>query len=670
MLQKNRARKQAAYDNELSGRALFHAVSPTGRWPETGHELRWPVLRDYYVEMRLFSAAAFLACLRLYSQTDTIQLHVDATDVTSRLYHIRMTLPAKTGPMTLLYPKWIPGEHMPNGPIADLVGLKIQAGGQTIPWRRDSVNMFAFHIDVPAGASTLDVAFDFIAPPETGGFSSGSSTTPQLAVLSWNQLILYPEGIPPDQIQAHATLRVPDSWRYGTALPIAHESGNEIDFAPAPLTTLIDSPLSMGRHYRTIELGSDNGIPHYLNLAADSDRAMELSPELITEYKNLVAETGALYGSRHYRDYHFLLTLSDHVAHFGLEHHESSDDRVGERTLIDDASRKIEASLLPHEFTHSWNGKYRRPAGLATGNYESPMKGDLLWVYEGLTNYLGEILTPRSGLLTPEEFRDALAVTAAQLDTESGRAWRPLEDTAVAAQILYDSREDYTEYRRSVDYYPEGTLIWLDADVTIRQLSKGSKSLNDFCRLFLGGESGKPALKPYTFEDVVAALNAVQPHDWAGFLNKRLRSTEPHAPLGGIENGGWRLVYNEKASDYWHAYETEKKLVDLSYSLGMLVSEDGMIANVLYNGLARKAGVAPATRLVAVNGRQYSPTLLRETVDATAKNSNPLELLIRDGDFYKTYRIDYHGGPKYPHLERVDEKADLLSAIIAPLRKP
>jgi predicted metalloprotease with PDZ domain len=619
--------------------------------------------------MRIFSAAVLLAGLRLCAQNDRIQVHVDATDAPRRLYHVHMTVPAKAGPLTLVYPKWIPGEHMPSGPIADLVGLKIQAGGQSVLWRRDSVNMYAFHVDVPAGASALDVVFDFITPPDTGGFSSGSSTTTQLAVLNWNQLILYPEGVSPDQFKAQATLRVPDAWRYGTALPIAHESGNEVEFKPASLTTLVDSPVSMGRHYRTIDIGVDNGIPHYLNLAADSDRAMEVTPELIAQYKNLVAEAGALFGSRHFRDYHFLLTLSDHVAHFGLEHHESSDDRVGERTLIDDGPRKLAATLLPHEFTHSWNGKYRRPAGLATGNFDAPMKGDLLWVYEGLTNYLGDILAPRSGLLSPEDFRESLAIVAAQLDTASGRAWRPLEDTAVAAQILYEAREDYTEYRRSVDYYPEGTLIWLDADVTIRRLSKGTKSLNDFCKAFYGGPGGTPALKAYTFDDVVAALNAVQPYDWAGFLNKRLRSTEPHAPLGGIENGGWKLVYTATASDYWKASEAEKKIVDLSYSLGLLVSEDGLIGNVLYDGRARRAGIAPATRLIAVNGRQYTSTLLRETVDATAKNAEPIELLIKDGDFYKTHHIDYRGGSRYPHLERNESKPDLLSAIIAALRK-
>ncbi|HLJ46047.1 MAG TPA: hypothetical protein VKU01_08570 [Bryobacteraceae bacterium] len=640
-------------------------MKPAERRLQTGAQ---DVILPYMLSSR-FLAWTALAAAPMLAQTTEYQLHVDATDAPRRLFHVRMTVPAKPGPMTLLYPKWIPGEHMPSGPISDLVGLKVQASGQSLPWKRDNVDMFAFHVDVPAGVTILDVAFDFISPPDTGGYTSGSSTTSELAVLNWNQLVLYPQGVAPDQLQYHASLRVPDSWRYGSALPIQHESGNEIEFKPAPLTTLIDSPISMGRHYKTIDLGSPDGIPHYLNLAADSDRAAEIPQELVAEYRNLVLETGALYGSRHYRDYHFLLTLSDHVAHFGLEHHESSDDRVAERTLIDDAPRKMASSLLPHEFTHSWNGKFRRPAGLATGNYESPMKGDLLWVYEGLTNYLGEILAPRSGLLSPTDYREALARTAADLDTEAGRAWRPLEDTAIGAQILYEARDDYAEYRRSVDYYPEGSLIWLDADVTIRRLSNGSKSLNDFCRAFLGGPGGAPALKPYHFEDIVAALSAVQPYDWAGFLNQRLHSTDPHAPLGGIQNGGWKLVYNATPSDMWKAYEEYRKVIDLSYSLGLVVMEDGSIRDVKFNGLAKGAGLAPAQKIIAVDGRQFNPTVLRDAVEAATHRSEPMELLIKDGEYYKTYRIDYHGGPRYPHLERDASKPDLLSAVIAPLAK-
>ncbi len=613
----------------------------------------------------LFAVAALVPMLAIAQ--DDIKLQVDATDAPRRMFHVRMTMPVKPGPMTLLYPEWIPGEHAPSGPINDLVGLKIQANGQEIPWKRDSVNMFGFHINVPPGATTLDIVFDFISAPESPGFSSGGSVTTELAVLNWNQLLLYPQGVPVDQLHYQANLRVPNSWRYGTALPIARESGNEVEFQPAPLNTLVDSPVSTGLHYRTVDLGTDGGISHYLHLAGDSDRAIEIPPDQILDYQKLVKETGALFGSRHYRSYHFLLTLSDHIASFGLEHHESSDDRVGERTLVDDVPRKVEAGLLPHEFTHSWNGKYRRPAGLATSDYGQPMKGDLLWVYEGLTQYLGNVLTPRSGLYTPEEYREDLARTSAALDRESGRTWRPLEDTAVAAQLLYSARDDYAEYRRSVDYYDEGTLIWLEVDVLIRQLSNGAKSLDDFCRAFHGGPGGTPAMKPYTFDDLVAALNSVQPYDWSKFLRARLDSTQPHAPLGGIENAGWKLVYDANRSEIWRDYEDDRRMVDLMYSIGVAVRDDGTIDDVAYGGPAQKAGVTPATRLIAVDNRQFTPTILREAVQRTKSNARGVELLIKNGEYYSTHHIDYQGGEEYPHLVRDVSKPDILSKIIAPL---
>jgi predicted metalloprotease with PDZ domain len=613
-------------------------------------------------------AAALLVCAAASAQTPA-RLRVDATDVARRIIHVQLTIPAKPGPMTLLYPEWIPGEHGPTGPITNLVALKVRGEGRSIPWRRDDENMCAFHVDVPAGVTSLDVSFDFIPAPESEGFSSGASTTSKLAVLNWNQLLLYPQGSDPDTLPYQATLRVPNGWRYGTALPIQRESGNEIEFRSASLTTVIDSPISMGAYYRTIDLGADGGIPHFLNLAADSERALEPPAEVVTHYKQLVKETGALFGARHYRDYHFLFTLSDHIAHFGLEHHESSDDRLGERAFVDAAPLRMHAYLLPHEFVHSWNGKYRRPAGLMKdgkdGGYDTPMKGELLWVYEGLTNYLGEILAPRSGLWTPEEYRESLAATAADMDTTYGRTWRPLEDTAVAAQLLYEAGNDYQNLRRSVDYYPEGTLIWLEVDAIIRQQSKGAKSFDDFCRAFHGGASGAPAIKPYTFDDVVAALNGVQPYDWAGHLRERVQTTSTHAPLGGIERSGWKLVYDGVRSEMWKSVEEERKWTDLTYSIGLKVKEDATIVDVRFGGPAQKAGIAPATKLIAVNGRQFTPTVLRETVAKTATDAKPIELLIKTGDYYETHRVEYRGGERYPHLDRVESAPDLLSQIIA-----
>ena len=598
-----------------------------------------------------------------------IKLSVDATDVSRHLVHVQMTIPAKPGPMTLLYPEWLPGEHTPTGPVTDVAGLRITAAGKPVAWKRDSVNMFAFHVDVPAGADALEVAFEFISPPETGGFSSGSSATTELAVVSWNQLMLYPEGVPADKLQIQANLKVPNGWRYGSALPIARESGQSVEFQPASLTTVIDSPVTTGKHYRTIDIGGDNGIKHYLHLAADSDAAMNVPDSLIDQYKNLVTEAGILYNSRHYRSYHFLVTLSDHVAHFGLEHHESSDDRIPERAMVDESGRKSSATLLPHEFTHSWNGKYRRPSGLATGDYSTPMKGDLLWVYEGLTNYLGFILAPRSGLWSPEEFRSALATQAARLDNQSGRATRPLQDTATGAQLFYSARSDYSELRRGTDFYDEGTLIWLETDVMIRKLSNGAKSLDDFCKIFHGGTSGTPELKPYEFEDVVAALNSVQPYNWTAFLRARLDTASEHAPLGGIEESGWKLAYGPKPTDFQTANESYRKGTNEMYSLGLTLSEDGTVIDVAVGRPAQKAGLSPAVKLIAVNRRTYSATVLREAITASASSTEPVELLIKDGDYYNTIRVDYRGGARYPRLERDPSKPDLLSQIIAPRGK-
>ena len=601
-----------------------------------------------------------------FSRLPVTRISVDATDATRRLYHVKMTMPVKPGPLTLLYPQWIPGEHGPTGPVTDLVNVRITSNGQAIPWRRELADMYAFHAGIPDGVTSIDIALEYIAAPESSGFTSGGSTTDKLAVLNWNQMLLYPKGTPSDQLNYQADLKVPAGWRYGTALPIENESGQSIQFKPSSLTTLIDSPVLMGSYFKTIDLSPGSTPPHYLHIAADSERATEATPDEITHYQNLVKETGALFGARHYRDYHFLLTLSDHVAHFGLEHHESSDDRSQERTLIDDSLRRADADLLSHEMTHSWNGKYRRPAGLATPDYDEPMKGNLLWVYEGLTQYIGEILTPRSGLLTADEFRQELAREAAMLDTRAGRAWRPLQDTADAAQLLYDARKDYADLRRGVDYYEEGTLIWLEADVTIRQLSHGARSLDDFVKAFEGPPSSAPMMKPYTFEDVVQAMNAVQPYDWAAFFHERLQSTSPSAPLGGILKSGWKLVYTDQPSEIWRDHEAYDKVVDLSHSIGLTIKEDGEIDDVKMDYPAQKAGIAPATRIVAVNGRRFNSQLLHEAIQATVKSAEPIEIMVEDGDFFKTFRVGYRGGEKYPSLVRDESLPDLLSAITAP----
>ena len=593
-----------------------------------------------------------------------IVLEVDAREAPRRIFHARLTIPASPGPLTLVYPKWIPGEHGPTGPITDLAGLKLSAAGKPLNWRRDDVEMWFFHCTVPAGVDSVEVALDYLSPGEVAGFSSGASTTSQLTLLSWNQVLLYPKVTSTDDLTYTASLRLPTGWKFGTALEVARRDGDRVEFAPVSLTSLVDSPVLAGAHMRTVVL-TDTEPKHRIQIAADSEAALAMLPEHVQKLQALVNETGALYGARHYRHYDFLLTLSGHTAHFGLEHHESSDDRVAERSLIDAEARKTFAGLLGHEMTHSWNGKYRRPAGLATGNYHDPMKGDLLWVYEGLTQYLGQILTARDGELTPEQYREELAATAATMDHQAGRSWRPLSDTAIAAQRLYEARSDWGAWRRGVDFYPESELLWLEADTIIRNESKGRKSLDDFCRAFLGGASGPPRVATYTFDDVVAELNRAAPHDWRGFWTTRLETTEPGAPLAGLAASGWKLAYTDKIPEMQRASEASGKMTDLRFSIGITVGEDGLIPDIIPNLPAAKAGVAPGMRLTAVNGRKWSAEILREAIREARDPGKPVELLLESGEFYRTYRLDYSKGERYPALERDAARPDLLSQIIA-----
>lgn len=595
------------------------------------------------------------------------QISVDATHAPEKILHAQLEIPVAPGPLKLVYPKWIPGEHGPTGPIVDLTGVEFFANGQRLTWRRDLADMYMFHLNVPPGVSTLEARLDLVLPAPPEGFSSGASATSQLDVISWNQLVLYQDGKKSDDVQFTATLKLPQGWHYGTALPVASEDSGQISFKTVSLTELVDSPVLAAKHFRRIPLTPEGPIQHFIDMGSDSDAALEMPPEVIDEYKHLIAETGALYGARHYRDYHFLLTLSDHVAHFGLEHHESSDDRVGERTVIDDDERFLAAGLLPHEMTHSWNGKYRRPKGLATPDYQQPMEGDLLWVYEGLTQYLGEILTARSGLWTKQQFLDEAAETAAALNHTPGRSWRPLQDTADAAQILYGAAAEFENWRRAVDYYPEGFLIWLDVDTVIRQKTNGQKSMNDFCHLFHGGQSGPPMVVPYTFDDIVDTLNKVVPNDWRKFLRDRLDTYGPDAPLGGITNGGWKLVYDDNPSELTKDMEKDRHSVDARFSIGLALEDKGEIRDVIMDSIAWKAGIAPGMELVAVNGRKFTPDILREALRAGKGNGPSLELLVLNGDFYKVVTLNYHDGEKYAHLVRDESKPDILSDITKPL---
>jgi len=603
----------------------------------------------------------------------TISLAVDASDAPRRIFHVHETLQAPAGTLTLEYPKWIPGEHGPTGPITDLVGLKVSSGGKAVEWRRVPTEMWSFTVEVPAGTAgtagvPLDLAFDYVAP-----LTAWTSATAQLAVINWWPLLLYPQG-PKDIEQVFSpSLKLPAGWKYGTALPGARESADGIAFAPVSLVTLIDSPVLTGAHFKTVDLAPG----HWLHIAGDSAASVEITPDDVAHYKRLVDEAYALFGARHYANYHFLLTLSDHLSPNGLEHHESSDNRTAERAFQDENARKVLGSLLSHEYTHSWNGKYRTPAGLVggvTADYQKVLDTDLLWVYEGLTEYYGDVLAGRSGLRSPELYRENLAITAAQMDHQAGRSWRPLVDTAVAAQLLYFGRPEWADWRRGVDYYPESELIWLDADTLIRQKSGGKKSLDDFVHSFHGAPGGTPAVKTYVFEDVVAAMNAVVPNDWTAFFRDRIWKVTPRAPMSGIENGGWKLVYTDVEPELTKAAEETSKVYDFWYSLGIMIqgdgtsgdADEGIIRDVVPGMPAAAAGIGPGMRLVAVNGHRYSEKGLSDALRAGKSEKDPLELILENLDTFKTYKVDYHGGEKFPHLERVAGKPDLVSAIGQP----
>jgi predicted metalloprotease with PDZ domain len=635
--------------------------------------LTWPLFSETTMRRRtavsLLAAILFLLVGFSAAQNGPITLNVDAREAPRRIFHARLSFPVSAGPLTLYYPKWLPGNHRPTGPIANVTGLRFSAGGQVIPWNRDDVDMYAFHVSVPAGANTLEASFDYVTPSHGLGRFDPVSTD-QLMILNWNVVLLYPAGRPAGDFTYNATLELPAEWKFGTALPVASHSGGTVTFAPAPLNTLIDSPVLAGANYRAVPLPTPGSPPQELDIAADSAAALEIPEESVAGYTRLMAETGMLFGANHYRDYHFLLTLSDVEPPNGLEHHESSDDRAPERTLIDPNLRKLMAGLLPHEFVHSWNGKYRRPAGLATSDYQQPMKGELLWIYEGLTTYLGEILTARSGLYTPQQFREQLALTASEMSHRAGRIWRPLEDTAVSAQILYEAPPEWTAWRRSADFYPESELIWLEADTIIRKQTNGRRSLDDFCRAFEGPPSGPPEMKPYTLDEVVAALNQVAPYDWRGFFQARVFAVATQAPLGGIEQGGWRLVYNDTPNELLQAGEKFAHGMDLTSSLGMVIrqekkEDEGTIVDVIPGMAAAAAGIAPGMKLVAVNGRKWSPEVLL----AALKAHTPLQLLVENIGYYKTYTLNYADGPRFPHLERVQGRMDLLGEVIKPQTK-
>lgn len=593
----------------------------------------------------------------------TLLLNVDLTNVNDRILVVHETIPVKGRQVTLLYPEWLPGTHSPSNPIAQLAGLVLTANGARVPWVRDRVNMYAFHIDLPAGVTTLDANFQYLAPidPKRGRISS------KFADVTWNSVLLYPAGYFSRDIKFSTTLRMPQGWKFACALDVKAQDGNMVQFKDTTLNTLVDSPLYAGANFKRVDLSSGPDNLVYLDIFADKPADMEITPEELQFHKNLVVEAQKLFNSHHYDHYDFLFSVSDVVSGKGLEHHQSSEDGSRANYFTDWAAGIPGRALLPHEYTHSWNGKFRRPADLWTPNFNVPMQNDLLWVYEGLTDYYGNVLTARSGMRTPEQARDVIAQIAASFEVSPGRTWRSLDDTTNQPIISSHgaSPQIWPSWQRSFDYYPESDLVWLDADTKIRELSGGRKSLDDFAKLFYGINNGSYVTVTYTLDDLVKALNTVQPYDWAGFLRTRVYDVAPQVPENGITQGGYRLVYNDNQPD-WMKHTDPSNATNFATSLGFSVKPDGNLVDVWWDSLAFKAAITPDMQLQAVNDQKFTVAVLREAILAAEKSNDPIKLLLKRGDEFLTVPLDYHGGMRYAHLERVESTPDRLDDILAP----
>ena len=588
-----------------------------------------------------------------------ITITVDLSEASRKLWHADISIPVQPGAVTLTAAKWIPGTHMPSGPIDNITGVIFRANGQTLAWRRDDVGLYAFHVTVPPGVSTLDVHLDAIVT---------ARVSDNLAMLEWEKLMLYPAGTPVRDIQIQPSIKVPSGWGIGTALTPTGTDGSTTHFAPVTLEMLEDSPILTGKYFKEIPLAPDVTPKHFLDVAGDAPADIELRPQFLTAVNNLVHEAGAMYSSHHYNSYHFLLTLSDFAGGEGLEHHQSSDNGVGEKGFADDEHALVEADLLPHEFTHSWNGKFRRPAGLATPDYATPMQGELLWVYEGMTEYLGDVLAARSGFRTPDQYREDLAFTAASLDNRPGRTWRNTEDTAVAASILRGGNPAWSNWRRGQDYYQEGELLWLDVDTTIRQLTHDKKSLHDFLVLFVGkGGDTVPMVVPYTFDELAKTLNEVVPYDWAGFLHERITTLNPHANLAGIEHGGYRLVYTDTPTSYERAILSMVGNIDGWFSAGLRIRSDGTISDVRVYSAADEAKFAPGQKILAVNGRIFSADTFRDALKQAKGRQEPIHFIVQSDTYIYPIDLNYHEGEKYPKFQRIEGSPALLDDILKPM---
>jgi predicted metalloprotease with PDZ domain len=594
-----------------------------------------------------------------------MRLEIDATDVTRGVYRVVQTIPVAPGTvrLTLLFPQWLPGRHGPRGPLAELVDLRFTAGGQPLKLLRDPGEVHAFHVELPAGSREVTARFLHTSPLHP---SEGRVTmTAEMLNLQWEKMSLYPAGHYVRQIRVRPSVALPAGWTAAGALDGVSQSGPRWTWAETDYETLVDSPLFAGRYFRKWDLGQNVT----LNVVADKPEQLAATEPQIAAHRALVTEARAAFGANHFDRYEFLLALSDRIGGIGLEHHRSSENQLEPDAFTAWDKNEHDRQLLPHEYAHSWVGKFRRPARLWTPDYRQPMQGDLLWAYEGLNQYWGLVLAARSGLQGSEVALGNLATWAGGYVDQAGRGWRSIEDTGSDPVFAARKPKPWASLARGEDYYREGALVWLEADQIIRAGSGGRKSLDDFARAFLGMRDGDWGELTFELPDVVAALNGVYPHDWEKFLRGRLFQPAQPPPTGGIERGGYRLVWKDRPNPFDRLQMEAGKTLSLAHSLGVTLDKDGKVTSTEWDGPAFNAGLVSGAKLIAINGEGYDHERLKTAI-SQARGGAPIELIVQRGDRFQTLRIEYRGGLRWPWLERAAGAPGSapLDATLRPLR--
>ncbi|RJT25369.1 M61 family peptidase [Chakrabartia godavariana] len=592
----------------------------------------------------------------------TMTLDVDATDIDRAIFNVRQAIPVPAaGPMVLLFPEWIPGSHAARGEIEKLAGLEIRADGKLLEWRRDATNVYAFHLNVPSGAKALDVSFKFLSATERD--QGRVVVTPDLMNLQWQSVSLYPAGWFTRRIPVSATVTWPNGWKAATALRPASSSGNTVRYQTVDYETLIDSPVFAGRHFAAVDLGRNVT----LNLVADDAKYLTATQGQIDVHRRLVDQAAKLFGMVPFDRYDFLMALTDQLGGIGREHHRSSENSANPEYFTDWASGPGRRNLLAHEFSHSWIGKYRRPAGQMVPDFSTPLVNDLLWVYEGQDQFWGYVLGARSGLFTKQETLDAFASIAANQDIRRARDWRDVEDTT-RDPIITDRRpKGWLSYQRSEDYYNEGLLIWLEVDSLLRARTGGTKGMQDFVRQFVAGPDGKWDARGFTRGEIVSILNTLSPFDWDGFFRERINGKAPTAPLSGLTLGGYRLTFGSEPTAFFRDQEKRSGELNFNYSLGMSVSKGGHVTGVIWDGPAFKAGLTTASEVLAVNGRTYAEDTLRDAIITAEGGKDPIKLIVRTGRVVREVALSWNGGLRYPRLEKVGVGETSIDRLLSPL---